>query len=118
MTSDLITRLEQAEAGSFDLDMAVADAAKATDRSWSSWPYTTSLDAIVALLGEKLPGWNVTIRIPSNPKHRHVCEIGAPDNPDAIITDPWPFRTSAGGSNAPLACAAALLRAIKEGEHG
>lgn len=103
--SDLIALLEAAEGGSFELDMAVADAAKATDRSWSSWPYTTSLDAIVALIGEKLPGW--TWGVGSDGQ----AAISSPPKGQYVV-----FGTVA--KTASLALCAALLRAIKEGGDG
>lgn len=135
---DLIERLEKAESGSFELDHQVAEAVflhldpSKRCEGGAGWlgpdqilvrppkPYTASLDAIVALIGEKLPGWDVAIRIPSQPTFKHVCELGAPDNPAASITDPWPFRTSAGASSAPLAACTALLRALhtQEQRHG
>jgi hypothetical protein len=138
---DLIERLEKAEIGGRELDHDISEAFHPhligfrlrsgfdgvsvgwAGPGWSTaWPptYTTSLDAIVALIGEKLPGWDVVIRIPSKPTFKHVCELGAPDNTAASITDPWPFRTSAGASSAPLAACIALLRAIQteEQRHG
>lgn len=133
---ELIERLEKAESGSrdFDADMSIVifDSQVKRERQilqsfvhhmgdgdWSVIPaYTTSLDAIVALIGEKLPGWSVVIRLPGEAKHKHTCEVAAPDDPAASITDPWPFRTSAGASSAPLAACIALLRAIQTKESG
>jgi len=131
---DLIERLEKAKAGSFELDHQVAEAvfshldpAKRCEGG-AGWygpddvlvrppkPYTASLDAITALIGERLPGWSVVIRLPGEAKHKHTCEVAAPDDPAASITDPWPFRTSAGASSAPLAACATLLRAIQTKE--
>lgn len=75
---DLIERLEKAESGSFELEHQIAEAVyphlagfRLPDgNGWSGpgWttrappPYTVSLDAIVALIGEKLPNqfWAIT----------------------------------------------------------
>lgn len=135
-TQALIERLEKAESGSRELDAAVFKATEpwitgdqmrfmcactgACNPDGPSYRgacgvvpfYTTSSDAIVALIGEKLPGWNVVINIPPSHQHKHVCELGAPDDPEATIHDPWPFRASAGGANTALAACIALLRAL------
>jgi len=59
----LIKRLREAEAGSRELDIAVMrEAGLSMSMIGLTVPgYTTSLDAIVALIGEKLPGceWEV-----------------------------------------------------------
>lgn len=125
--SDLIARLEKAEAGSRELDAEIATAVLgwkwiAVEQVWelpagSSWPqsrsrwgvtaYTTSLDAIVALIGEKLPGMDWTVSSTGE-----VYLVGP-----NIVND-W---FEANGAKTPaLALCSSLLRALqaKEGEHG
>lgn len=139
--TDLIARLKSAEAGSRELDADLALAfnpkfsgwikhpnLKADSPAWMQgelWPsaeefnewlirdgkpcsdyapaYTTSLDAITALIGEKLPGWTWEVVSEGlaclrGHHHAHLVTIGAR------------------GKTAPLACAAALLRAFQKGE--
>lgn len=110
--SDLIERLEKAEVGSRDLDLAIErltnissvhddhldrfpDAAK---------PYTTSLDAIVGLIGEKLPGWTWEAV-----SYGSAC-LFSPDDQEAMAI---------GGTatTAPLALCIALLRSLKDSAH-
>lgn len=110
---DLIKRLQEAGAGNFDLDMAIADAAKATDRSWSSWPYTTSLDAIVALIGEKLAGWTLANLCQQDDKS-WFCELR-----EGYLTSYGKVAMSSlrhRPPTAPLACCQALLTALHQQE--
>ena len=130
---DLITRLEQAEAGSRELDAAIfkglggplppkfmgmgitlewqADGSALfpvgeMQIRYSPPAYTTSLDAITALIGEKLPGWMK----------------GYQDDPKgarAYLSDPDSGRATSSLAKTPAtAFCIALLRAIKDGEHG
>lgn len=126
--TDLIARLEAAEAGSRELDTEVFRALEpwsdperfycaCTGACLPDSPYyrggcsakprlTTSLDAIVATIGEKLPGqyWAVT------------------EHPDGFVaTIGGPFHSQVKGvamTTAPIALCIALLRAIKEGADG
>jgi len=104
--TDLITRLEQAEAGSLELDLALIVAVYGIASTYPVPAYTTSLDAIVALIGEKLPGWMK----------------GYQDDPKgarAYLSDPDSGRATSSLAKTPAtAFCIALLRAIKEGEHG
>lgn len=138
----LIKRLQEAEAGSEQLDAAIcialqygganSDGAQnvRTDPDWSGDllfevnsddccnpipKLTTSLDAIVALIGEKLPGWSAVIRIERAP-YLETCELCAPDDPKASLMDKWPVRMSGGAKTAPLACCIALLSAPQSQE--
>ena len=123
---DLITRLEQAEAGSRELDAVFARVVakpstllngmtydEALDRfpndlagiarNWPIPAYTTSLDAIVALIGEKLPDVHMDLFA----------------RPEKTMAELWYAEVHrAQAKTAPLALAAALLRAIKEGADG
>jgi len=141
----LIKRLQEAESGSREFEDAiwwpmVCDGQRyrqgpngremnvgwgfddGTDADWRPiGPYneapllTRSLDAIVALITENLPGWGVTIRMELAP-YVQTCELCAPDDPNAALTDPRPFRTSGGANTAPLACCIALLTALQSQE--
>ncbi len=65
MTADLIARLEAASAGSEVLDTAIKKVVGRNDPAacWEAKPYTTSLDAAVALVPDEL-GWMIR-RLPS-----------------------------------------------------
>lgn len=137
--TDLITRLEQAEAGSAELEAHIwclLNGAKyktswCGSRSferkpgfqleytlppkWTSLvasgpPWTRSLDAIVALIGEKLPGKQTGMLYKAmshlNDRHALHCRF-------------WKAEIDGSFSEKlALALCIALLRAIKEGEHG
>lgn len=124
---DLIERLERAEAGDRNLDadisIAVFDSQVKRERQmlpsfvhhmgdgyWSPIPpYTTSLDAIVALIGEKSP-----LR---GPIHLDIAGSGfCALEP----TDPCGDPVTAFGNTPALALCIALLRALqsKEADHG
>lgn len=64
MTADLsalIARLEAAEAGSRELDLVVVRAVGEDARLLGWPPYTTPLDAALALAERVLPGWAVEV---------------------------------------------------------
>jgi len=118
MTGELIERLEAAEAGSRELDLAVTHVTGGTfaytdrrsdDGTWSKVDiacpaYTTSLDAIIALIGEKLPRWSW------GAEGKGQAAIASPDDKPAIVFGAF-------AKTAPLALCIALLRALsKEGE--
>lgn len=131
--NSLIKRLQEAESGSRELDTLVWCAANPGLRIFDEeWPgvcvdadgvpviatsVSTSLDAIVALIGEKLPGWGVVIRMERKP-YLETCELCAPDDPNASLMDKWPVRMSGGAKTAPLACCIALLTAIQSQGEG
>lgn len=117
--SDLVARLEAAEAGSRELDAEIATevlgwkwieashvwelpAGSSWSASRSRWgvpAYTSSLDAITALIGEKLPGWSWSVgsdgqAAVSSPPKGHYVAFGTVANTPA------------------LALCAALLRAL------
>lgn len=126
--SDLIARLEKAEAGSRELDAKISDHFKwwpegftridfhGRDRRWRKCAgideridcpaFTTSIDAITALIGEKLPG----------------CEYagGTRGQSWARLRPVAAKSCSARAQTLTLALCAALLRALqaKESEHG
>ena len=102
-----------AEAGSRELDLEIWGNHVAVPRSPRPWKlnvtppaYTTSIDAITALIGEKLPGW----------------VKGYQDDPDgarAILANPETlYARWSTAKTAPLALCIAMLRAIKEGADG
>lgn len=120
---DPIERLEKAEAGSRELDADVSIVVHDSqvrrgphywhhmgDGDWSEIPaYTTSLDAIVALIGEKSPlRGPVSIEMAGS----GFCAIAD--------TVPCADGVAAWGNTPPLACCIALLRALqtKEQTHG
>lgn len=112
--AELIARLEKSESGSRLLDEAMFDAVRETDEPQIIFDYpayTTSLDAIVALIEEKVGGG---------------YRIDASDGPQGRA-DAWVWRkgTSMGGFwgdawSPPLALCIALLRALDQngGDHG
>jgi hypothetical protein len=119
--TDLITRLEQAEAGSRELDALITVAVTGGSdpkpdghykpRGADFWfeksrRVSNSVDAITALIGEKLPGW----------------VKGYQDDPQgarAYMSDPASGRATSSLAKTPAtAFCVALLRAIKEGDHG
>ena len=125
MTSELIERLEKAESGSRELDREMAELfgwqLKMPHGFWlapKGWkplspmeglPYfTTSLDAIVSLIGEKLPGWTWA----AGPR-----TYG--EDWDLAWARIYPHRSQADGTGnkyaktVPLALCIALLRAIQ-----
>lgn len=104
--SDLIKRLQEAESGSRELDVAVMrESGLSMSMMARDCPsYTTSLDSIVALIGEKLPGqfWAVS-------EH--------PDGFVATIGGPFVSETRAVTfGTAPLALGIALLTALQSQE--
>lgn len=124
MTSDLITRLEQAEAGSRELDLEIWGNHVAVPRSPRPWElnvtppaYTTSLDAVTALIGEKLPGYYFGLqenRWPQEPERTTQRWTAYLNTPRGGKDD----ETEATHRDKHIACCIALLRAIKEGAHG
>lgn len=137
MTAELIARLEAAEAGSRELDAEIYQALRyqrgqelgLTREHIGVWrhlgggivesqgsrdlamPVTTSLDAIVALIEEKLPGWSIASIGMADDKTWH-CELrrGFTTSYDAVATSS--YRTGCRPATAPLACTIALLRAL------
>lgn len=119
MSADLVERLEKAEVGSREMDLAIwADhvavprAPRPASLNVTPPAYTTSLDAIVGLIGEKLPGWTW-------------------DAGDRFYGSDWdlawarvyPHRHQGAGTGnvtaktPPLALCRALLRALKDSAH-
>lgn len=130
---DLIERLEKAESGSRLLDAAIFKGlggplpsefmGVGVDLKWQDdgsalFPigemqvrynppaYTTSLDAIVALIGEKLPGWTWQFQSPGWAELDVSTFVGR--------------QVSAQAATVPLAACIALLRALQtqEQRHG
>ena len=123
MTADLIERLEKAESGSRGLD---AEIWYALIEKWGGhpdrdmigrWPaYTTSLDVIVALIGEKLPGWTFANLQQADDK-TWFCELreGHLTSYGAVAMSG--LRLGSRPATPAIACCSALLRALsKEGE--
>lgn len=122
---DLIERLEKAESGSrdFDADMSIVifDSQVKRERQilqsfvhhmgdgdWSVIPaYTTSLDAIVALIGERSP-----LRGPI------ALEMAGSGFCAIESTEPCQDPVTAWGNTPALAACIALLRAIQTKESG
>lgn len=120
MTADLIARLESAEAWNRELDWSLAKMlAYPRADLWPDveiWPpfvpgsrsdksipaFTTSLDAITALIAEKLPGWTWEA---SNDGHAYLW---SPDNDDAMVC-------GANAKTPSFALCIALLRALNQG---
>ncbi|WCD56275.1 hypothetical protein [Caulobacter phage RLK] len=135
MTADLIARLEAAESGSRELDVAIAQAiAKPTTflnymtfdeavRDFphdlvniaNNWPiphFSASIDASVALIGEKLPGWffglqeNRWSKEPEQTERRWSAYLSPPtydpEEPEIEVTHRDRY----------LSCCIALLRAL------
>lgn len=111
---DLIKRLQEAEAGSRELDIAVMrEAGLSMSMIGLTVPsYTTSLDAIVALIGEKIGG-GYRIDHSDGPDGRADVWIWFPGNSSGgVHGEAW---------TAPAAACVALLSAIRQqegGEHG
>lgn len=123
MTADLITRLEEAESGSRELDAEVCllldYGRRPHDTHWS-WsipdgfvessyprPLTTSIDAAVALIREKLPGSEWSLQCFINGKVQA-----------SIWLDEHCEVCSEEVSTAPVALVIALLRALGGPGHG
>lgn len=115
---DLIKRLQEAETGSRGLD---AEIWYALIEKWGGhpdrdmigrWPaYTTSLDAIVDLIGAKLPGSFVGCQENRGFTHRFSAWI------DPAIHDP-DASVERHGHTLPLAWCTALLTALRQQEKG
>ena len=145
-TTDLIARLEAAEGGSFELDVEILvllgwtySRRLSPHGYWEppAWwvatgndplPYpTTSLDAIVALIEEKLPGWTTDVHTAdaspcTYPVHWRVESVRFDDCTAGIYYQhPKMEERELGegcGKTPVLALCIALLRAIKEGADG
>lgn len=122
---DLIERLEKAAGPNFEMEHLIAEAAYPHLRGfrrpgaagwvgpgWSTSappPYTASLDAIMALIGEKSP-----LRGPI------ALEMAGSGFCAIESTEPCQDPVTAWGNTPALACCIALLRALqtKEAGHG
>lgn len=133
--TDLIKRLEEAEAGSRELDIAFRDAvlpdAKTQDLTmltgFADKPethgerrivivenYTTSLDAALALAERVLPGWAWEIRMDQD-----VAFVqAAPKWWQEGLAAPDEDGVSAEGNTAALAICIAILKATDTGREG
>lgn len=149
MTADLIARLESAGAGSRELSTEVFRALEpwsnperfycaCTGACLPDSPYylggcsakprlTTSLDAIVEVIGEKLPGWTTDVHMAdaspcTYPVHWRVESVRFDDCTAGIYYQhPKIEERELGegcGKTPALALCAALLRAIQEGADG
>jgi hypothetical protein len=115
--TDLLARLEVAEAGSRELDAAMAVVADKAERVIGHWrynaegrarevePVTTSLDAALALAERVLPGWGWMVRHYAAGQGgpgwcAYVCE------PDADLVESGPVNSAPA-----LALCIAILKA-------
>lgn len=97
--SNLIDRVEGASEPSREFDAELANYF-----GWySPWPITSSLDAALALVREKLPGWAWSVTSSTFEVHFH-----------AVLWTRAEPQQSAQAATPPLAILAALLRALKQ----
>lgn len=132
--ANLLERVEKAEGADRELDARLFAALAARDpdrlaaliaeradqfpdrnvwlegaRDWQVKPYTASLDAALALVERKLPGWTWRLDSPDTPSEPAFARLSGPER-----------RSGVGWAKTPaLALLAALLRALiaQETEH-
>lgn len=92
MSADIIARLEKATGPDRELDGLIALATGALNvivewryrpgdgRARKLEPFTASLDAALALVGERLPGWEIVIRIERDEKFANMWAPGSDPN--------------------------------------
>jgi len=110
VSSTLIDTIQEADSGSARLDCAMHQTLKLTSKFVA--PYTTSLDAIVALIGEKLPGWTIA-NVGQKDDKSWWAELrrGHTTSFDAVALSS--FREGARPRTAALALCQALLTALQ-----
>ena len=112
----LIADLESAQVGSLHYDKRILAALGFTWRGMAYWnsqeqwkgsaALTRSMDAIVALIERKLPGWHIQVE-----RHPDFCDATLWPSPDA----PYWLTHAA---TMPLALCASFLRALQAQQEG